>query len=277
VSVSSSEIDSWRTVAAGWERRQASFSRATSRLTERLIELADPGGDDVVLELAAGPGETGFAAAARLGSGGRLLSTDFAPEMVEVARRRGGELGLTNVEFRTMDAMAIDYTDSSVNVVLCRFGVMLTPEPSVTLGEIRRVLCEGGRAAIAVWAEAERNLWISAGGAAARDLELVPARDPDAPGPFRLADKARLRTLVEDAGLRVDVLEEVPVTCHAGSLDEWWEVAVDMSPGLSALAASSADALSRVRAAAEEQLAPYVADDGSVAPPGVAIAVLASR
>jgi SAM-dependent methyltransferase len=277
VSGSSSEIDGWRAVAAGWERRQASFSRATSRLTERLIELADPGGDDVVLELAAGPGETGFAAAARLGPGGRLLSTDFAPEMVEVARRRGGELGLTNVEFRTMDAMAIDCADSFVDVVLCRFGVMLTPEPAVTLGEIRRVLGERGRAAIAVWAEPERNLWISAGGSAARDLELVPAKDPDAPGPFRLADKARLRALVEHAGLRVDALEEVPVTYNAGSLDEWWAITVDMSPGLAALAASSADSLGQVRAAAEEKIAAYVAADGSVAPPGVAIAVLASR
>ena len=29
---------------------------------------------------------------------GRLISTDFSPEMVEVARRRGAELGLENVD-----------------------------------------------------------------------------------------------------------------------------------------------------------------------------------
>lgn len=44
-----------------------------------------------MLELAAGPGETGFLAAQRLGPEGRLISTDQSPEMVEVARRRAAE------------------------------------------------------------------------------------------------------------------------------------------------------------------------------------------
>ena len=54
----------------------------------------------------AGTGDTGFAAAALLGERGRLISTDFSPEMVEVARRRGAELGLENVDYRVIDARA---------------------------------------------------------------------------------------------------------------------------------------------------------------------------
>jgi ubiquinone/menaquinone biosynthesis C-methylase UbiE len=46
-----------------------------------------------VLKLGAGTGETGFEAAAIVGQGGRLISTDFSPEMVEVARRRGTNCG----------------------------------------------------------------------------------------------------------------------------------------------------------------------------------------
>ena len=273
-----SEAETWQTVAGGWERQSAIFTAATTRLIARLVELCELRGDETVLELAAGPGETGFAAAARLQAGGRLISTDFAPEMVEVARRRGSALGLENVEYSTMDAMAIDLADASVDVVLCRFGVMLTPDPVVTLGEIHRVLKPGGRASLAVWAEADRNLWISASGTAARELGLAPPPEPDAPGPFRLADKTRLHALVDGAGLDVGTLEEVPVDWHADSLDEWWATVVDTSPTLAVLAAEAAtDELARLRAAAETRVAPFVSPDGSLTLPGAAIAVGATR
>jgi len=276
--VDRSEVDTWQAVAGGWERQSAIFTVATARLISRLVELCELQGAETVLELAAGPGETGFAAAARLQDGGRLISTDFAPEMVGVAHRRGSAIGLENVEYRTMDATAIDLDDSSVDVVLCRFGVMLTPDPAVTLGEIHRVLKPGGRAALAVWAEPERNLWISASGMAARELGLAPPPEPDAPGPFRLADKTRLRALVDGSGLDVRALDEVPVEWHADSLDEWWSTVVDTSPTLAALtAAAAADDLAGMRAASEARIAPFVSDDGSVSLPGVALAVGASR
>jgi ubiquinone/menaquinone biosynthesis C-methylase UbiE len=73
-----------------------------------LISELAPLPGDTVLELGAGPGDTGFAAAALVGERGRLLSTDFSPDIVEVARRRGGELGLENVDYRVMDAERIE-------------------------------------------------------------------------------------------------------------------------------------------------------------------------
>jgi hypothetical protein len=76
--------------------RRLAFARFTEDLspvrTWLVRELAPRPGDRV-LELCAGPGETGFAAAEIVGERGRLLSTDFSPEMVEVTRRRGAELG----------------------------------------------------------------------------------------------------------------------------------------------------------------------------------------
>ena len=97
-----------------------------------------------MLELAAGPGDTGFIAAKRLGPDGLLLSTDVAPEMVDAARRRAAELGVANVEFRVEDASAISLLDGAVDGVLCRLGIMLVPDPSRALAEIARVLRAGG-------------------------------------------------------------------------------------------------------------------------------------
>ena len=41
------------------------------------------------------------------------------------------ELGLSNVEFLAQDAQALELADASVDGVLCRWGYMLVPEPSV--------------------------------------------------------------------------------------------------------------------------------------------------
>ena len=69
-------------------------------VADRLVELLDPQAGETILELAAGPGDTGFSARSQLGRDGRLISTDVAPEMVAAAQERGRELGLTNVDFR---------------------------------------------------------------------------------------------------------------------------------------------------------------------------------
>ena len=54
---------------------------------EWLIHKLAPRNGDIVLELAAGVGDTGFVAARLVGDDGRVLITDFAPEMVAAARR----------------------------------------------------------------------------------------------------------------------------------------------------------------------------------------------
>lgn len=272
------QLDAWRAVAAGWERRRAIFWDATSVVSQRLVELVAPSPGETLLELAAGPGDTGFLAAPRLLPGGRLLSTDGVPEMVEAARRRGTELGLDNVDYAVADAAELHYDTASVDGVLCRFGVMLVPDCGAVASEIARVLRPAGRAAVSVWAESDRNPWMTAPGRAALELGLADRPDPEAPGPFRLAAPGHLRGVLEDGGLQVEVEEEVEVTWHAASLGEWWEVVLDTSRMLGLLVErlSPADVM-RVRDGAERRLASYVGPAGSLAVPGVARVALAGR
>jgi SAM-dependent methyltransferase len=263
-------------VAAGWERRRAHLHDATGRLSERLVELLEPQPGETILELAAGTGETGFLAAPRLGSGGRLLSTDLAPAMVDAARRAGEERGLANVSYAVADAQELDLADDTVDGVLCRFGLMLVPEPARALAEIVRVVRAPGRVVLAVWADADRNDWATAPGRAALALGLTERPAPDAPGPFRLADPERLRGLISAAGLRLEHEEELTVEWRYDSLEAWWDVTTDLSRStamlLKGLTPGEREA---VKSGAEERLAAYVADDGSVAIPGVARVVLA--
>ncbi len=238
--------------------------------------LLDPQPGDCVLELAAGPGETGFKVLPRIQPGGELISTDGAPEMVEAARRRAAELGLTDVRFGVENAAALSLTDDSVDRVLCRFGIMLVPDMEAVAAEIARVLRPGGTAVLAVWASTSVNPWMTAPGKAAMELGYMEQPDHDAPGPFRLSDPERLRAVVASGGLTIETIEDVPVKWVAASLDEWWETTRDTSRMLTQLTERlTPDEIEQLRQRAELNLAEFVQDDGSVAAPGVARVVLA--
>ncbi len=268
----------WSAVADGWARRREYVWQVSRPVAERLVDALAPQPGETVLELAAGPGDTGFLAAPRLEPGGRLVSTDVAPEMVEAARARAAELGLRNVEHRVADAQELPFPDASVDAVLCRWGYMLVPDPARALAETRRVLRPGGRAAFAVWAEAGANPWGTAVGTALLERGHVERPDPDAPGPFRLGDPERVRRLVLAAGFAEPVLEEVPVTWRYASFDEYWDVTADLSFLLrTALSLLGAAELEQVRRRAAEILAAYADAEGRLEVPGLCRNVLARR
>lgn len=243
-----------------------------------MVDLLAPEPGDTLLDLAAGPGDTGFLAASHLGRDGRLISTDAAPEMVGAARRRGEELGVTNVDFRVADMTATGLPAGSVDRILCRFGIMLVPDREAAAREIARVLRPGAMAALAVWAEPEANEWITAAGRAALSLGLMQRPAPDEPGPFRLADTRELRAVLERGGLRVSVLDDVGIVWRARSADEWWETTADTSRMLATVIAGSGESeIEALRAAAVGLLARHVAADGSLTVPGLARVALVER
>src|SRR6266545_7122333 len=98
-------------VAPAWERHRRLLFEGQRPVSEWLIDQVDPQPGQTVLELAAGPGETGFLAAERVGPSGRLISTDLGPGMVDAARRGAAARGLDNVDFRVMDAQRNDLPD----------------------------------------------------------------------------------------------------------------------------------------------------------------------
>ncbi len=270
-----SSLDSWDRFSGNWEREREYVRSRTGGLGDRLIERLDPQRGDAVLELAAGTGDVGFAAAERIGDDGKLISTDFAPGMVDAARRGGERAGLGNVEYRVLDAERMDLDDSSVDGVLCRFGYMLMADPATALSGTRRVLRDGGRLSFAVWATPERNQWASIPGMTLVELGYLPPPDPGAPGIFAMGDPDRIRELVTGAGFGEPDIEEVPIRWDYDDAGEHWAKTL-------AFAAPIADAYNaidegeqeRVRSAVIKRTAERLAADES-ALDGVALAVLA--
>ena len=247
-------------------------------MSERLVELLGPRPGQTIVDLAAGPGDTGFLAAPLVRPGGRLVTTDVAPEMLDAARRRAAALGLDDVEFQTEDIAALSFDDATVDGILCRWGLMLVPDMDAAAAEIRRVLRAEGRTALAVWGSPDDNDWMTAPGRSALELGLVERPDPAAPGPFRLSADGALAALLRSAGLTVETVDEVRLVWRSPSLDAWWDAVRDTSRMLSTLLERlRPEEAQEVREGAERRLGAWVAADGSVSVPGVALVALAAR
>ena len=269
-------LESWETMAAGWERRRADIEKITAPVSEWLVRHLAPQPGDTVLELAAGPGDTGFAAAAMIGEEGHLISTDFSPEMVEVGRRRAAELGLTNVEHSVLDAERIGLDDDSVDGALCRFGYMLMADPAAALVETRRVLRPGGRLALAVWRDAARNPWVAIAGRVLVERGLVAPPEPGAPGMFTMATDERVQELLEGAAFTLERLEDVPVLFRYADIDEYVLTARDTGGMFARVwGDASEDKRRAITAQLAEAFTPF-AVDGGYELPGLTLCVAAT-
>jgi ubiquinone/menaquinone biosynthesis C-methylase UbiE len=267
--------ETWETMAPGWEKWREPIERTSTPIRDWMLRQVDPQPGDTVLELAAGFGDTGHAAAELVGEEGRVVSTDFSPTMVDIARRRANHLGLANVDHHTMDAERIELDDDSVDGVLCRFGYMLMPDCARALAETRRVLRRGGRVALAVWREADRNPWISIVGRMLLARGHVPRPEPGAPGMFAMARDERIRELLEGAGFSVRRIEEIPVRFVYESLDQYIHRARDTG-GIFAKVWREVPAAEReaMESQLEDAFAPYEVD-GRYELPGVAVGAAA--
>jgi SAM-dependent methyltransferase len=267
----------WESVAAGWESGGDAFYDGALPVSHWMVDRLHPQPGQTILELAAGRGDVGFLAAELLHPGGKLISSDGAEAMVEAARRRAAQLDIHNVEFKPIDLEWIDAKLATIDGILCRFGYMLCVDPEHALREARRVLRPGGKIVIAVWDVPDANPWLSSFSAAARDVGLAPAADPDAPGPFSLSAPGAVTELLQDAGFDAPAVEPIDLTFRTPTVDALWET----QRALSAMMRTLLESLSpadhyKLRDAAEARWAPYVATDGSVSMPGRAIGVVAT-
>jgi SAM-dependent methyltransferase len=249
----------WDAVSGAWGAHADFIDLRAAPLTERMLELAALQPRDRVLELAAGAGGLGIAAAQRAGS---VVISDIAPGMIAAASER--TRGLGNVETRVLDLEAIDEPDGSFDVVLCRDGLMLVADPARAAGEIRRV---GARFVLAVWGAPQRNPWLSTIFRVVSQETGIQVPPPGMPSPFSLADPDRLRAVLGD-GVTV---EEVSVPYRAGSFDEWFSrSSVLAGPLAKRLAALPAPVLEGIRAKVREAASEYITAEG-IQFPGLAL------
>ena len=246
--------DLWEELAPSWERGRELLWQSTRAVSEWLVDRLDPQPGQTVLDLAAGTGETGFLAAARLGPEGRLISSDLSPGMLEAAQRVAPSFGVENAEFRVLDAYRIELRAASVDGVLSRFGYILRGDPPPSLREVRRVLRPGGRFAFAVWAERAANAWMTVPAEVMVERgHLVQQSEAD----IRLSKKrnpATIRRLLADVGFAESEIQELPVAYGFANNEELWFFVSELrGPVALALAKLDEDERASVRAEIERR------------------------
>jgi ubiquinone/menaquinone biosynthesis C-methylase UbiE len=110
-----------------------------------MLDLARPGPEDELLDVACGRGLVSLAFASRVR---RVTGVDSNAESLLAARISAGQRGIRNFDFQYGSAESLEFESSRFDIVTCRAGFDHFVEPEKALREISRTLKPSGRAVI---------------------------------------------------------------------------------------------------------------------------------
>ncbi len=258
---------SWNKFSPGWKKWDEMTMDFLRPMGVEIINSIKPGGDQVILDIAAGTGEPGLTIAEML-SGGKVVITDLAEDMLTIAKENAAKRGISNIETKACDVCDLPFEDNSFDAISCRFGFMFFPDMQLAANEMARVLKPGGRIATSVWNVPEKNFWVtSIMGTINKNMELPPP-PPGAPGMFRCAKPGLMKEIFEKAGLKNIQEKEVATQLNSGTVDTFWEMMTEVGAPIVA-ALSKADEPTREKIKKEvyelvgQKFPGHVAIDGS--------------
>ena len=99
--------------ATSWSQDSIPFVPSPMLVVERMLQLAEVRKDDILYDLGSGDGRIVIEAAKKFGVKG--VGVDLNPTLVEQARRRAAEEGVSHlVEFRAADGLTVDISQATV-------------------------------------------------------------------------------------------------------------------------------------------------------------------
>jgi SAM-dependent methyltransferase len=267
----------WASAAPSWGEHADYVDTRGAAVAEAMLAAACLQAGERVLELACGPGGVGIAAATIVGPSGAVVLSDVAQEMTAIAAERAKAVGLTNVTRREVDLERIDFEPECFDSVLCREGLMLTPQPANAMRECHRVLRPGGRAVFAVWGPREHNPWLGLLFDAVTAETGMPVPPPGMPGPFSLETPGALDELLTGAGFSDVAVRNVSSPVQVASVDDWWAVVPSLAgPIAKVLASLPAEVSAAIRVRIDAAMRDFATPDGYELP-GVSLVGVGRR
>ena len=233
---------SWNKFSPGWKKWDELMMDFLNPMGNEIIHLIHPKGADVVLDIASGTGEPGLTISTMLDSG-KVIITDLAEDMLEIARANAAQRGIKNIETRACDVCELPFADNTFDAISCRFGFMFFPDMLLAAKEMVRVLKPGGRMATSVWNVPEKNFWVTAAmGTINKNMELPPP-PPGAPGMFRCAKSGFLKDMFEQAGLKNTSEKEVTGKLKCKTAETYWTMMTEVAAPFVAALSKADDAM----------------------------------
>ena len=122
-----------------------------ARYGRRTVERLKLASGERVLDVCCGSGASAIPAAEIVGQDGSVVGVDLAENLLELARGKSKQRGLTNIHFQSGDLTRLPFEDESFDTVVCVFGIFFVPDMESALRELKRVVRKGGRVAITTW------------------------------------------------------------------------------------------------------------------------------
>jgi len=246
--------ETWNKFSPGWKKWDTLTMEFLKPMGDEIIRLLKPKGDDLVLDVAAGTGEPGLTIATML-SGGKVIVTDLAEGMLEVALENAAKRGIKNFETKVCDVSEMPFADNSFDAISCRFGFMFFPDMLLAAKEMVRVLKPGGRVAVSVWNVPEKNFWVTATMSALNKNMQLPPPPPGAPGMFRCAKSGFIAELFELAGLKNISETEVTGKLNSGTAEVYWNFMTEVvAPVVAALGKADDAMKSKIKSEVDESV-----------------------
>ena len=248
---------------------------------DRLLASLPPWGDCVDIGCGTGVVSRKLAADTNVG---RVAAIDVADPMIAHAKQVTAAKGLEGrIAFDVASALDLPFANDSFDRAYCQQAIQFFPDKGQAMREVERVLKPGGQFAAAVWTSASDGNPVFA---AFEDIvgrsfgaDLLPF------GPFAFGDGEALRSVIDEAGLKIHALERreiesaLPDIASFVLFDLLFLGRPDSDGVLQPVVAPDdpdADALvAKLISEMEEALADYVQPDGTLRAPMTAHMVIA--
>jgi SAM-dependent methyltransferase len=261
------QADFWAASGAQWTRMRDRFDAQAGAHGTAAIDALGPATGEYVIDIGCGAGSTTLELSRRVGRDGRVLGLDISPTMLEGARAFAAQAGATNITFAEGDAM-IEPFAGDADAVYSRFGVMFFADALAGFANLRTALRPDGRLGFVCWQAPIENPWITRPlAAAANYVEMPFGSDPTAPGPMSLADPARVRSLLAEAGfVDIDVQPRSAPTTLGTDLDDAIDFLFGLMAPIGALQRDDPEKAAALRHDLETELADWAGPEGVTSP-----------
>lgn len=236
----------WNKFSPGWEKWDNFVIGWLRPIGDKLLEEASLMEGHLVLDVATGTGEPGLTAAQNIGNG-KVIGTDLAEEMINIANKKADIKGVSNYTAHVADSSGLNFKNESFDSVICRFGIMYFPEPQDGVKEMARVLKKGGKISLSAWTGPQKNQWATAASAVINKMLNLPPPPANAPGVFRCSQAGTLTSFLKEAGLQNIEEKEITGEIYFDSPEHYWEFVNDV-------VAPVATALSKVDQETKERI-----------------------
>lgn len=216
--------EKWSARAAAWNKRRAAAGSLLDELSGHIIKLAKISPGERVLDVACGGGDPAFAIAEVVGPTGFVIGVDITEPMIDAAQDFARRNQVENVEFRLIESeLEIDLPPASFDVVSCRCGLMLMPDPMEAAAAWRKFLKPGGRIVVSTWGPPEYcDFFTLLPRIAAKHIRNN--QEPRPTSQFRLSTPEILSQTLERAGYEdIDARYYDQVMQEFPSAEAWWE------------------------------------------------------